>query len=316
MNIRPATVADEPVLRELWDELEAEVPAPPSFEETWAEEWADVERDIREGAVFLAEDGDGPLGYARAEKPEKRRSHLHAAYVRPRGRRQGVTKALLREVVARVRELGADLLSLDVVTSNADARAVWQRLGFAETIVQMTSGLDELEQRLAGDAGPSSGAVYVQTDDPAKVEELARRYVPRLGRSEATEVTGSANGWVAVRDELCDREPPLLQRLARELSYATGSVVCALGVEHGAVVRYVLWERGRSVDEYLSVPGYYGPVPTGDAIALGANPRVVERLTGADPARVKEVARTAASPAELPSADELRAALAAVMGLE
>ncbi len=43
----------------------------------------------------------------------------------------------------------------------------------------------------------------------------------------------------------------------------------------------------------------------GDAYALGANPTVVARLTGADPQRVREVARTAASPGELPPAQEL-----------
>ena len=29
MNVRPATEADEPALRELWEEFEAEVPPPP-----------------------------------------------------------------------------------------------------------------------------------------------------------------------------------------------------------------------------------------------------------------------------------------------
>ena len=53
------------------------------------------------------------------------------------------------------------------------------------------------------------------------------------------------------------------------------------------------------------MPEYHGPLPPGDVIALGANPTVVARLTGADPARVREVARTAASPADLPPALEL-----------
>lgn len=81
-------------------------------------------------------------------------------------------------------------------------------------------------------------------------------------------------------------------------------------------MRYALFERGRVVDEYLSVPEYHGPLPPGDAIALAANPTVVARLTGADPAAVRAAARTAASPAELPPARELVAALAAAIGLE
>ena len=70
----------------------------------------------------------------------------------------------------------------------------------------------------------------------------------------------------------------------------------AVGVEHEQVVRFILFEAGRIVDEYLSVPEHYGALPPGDVIALAANPRVVARLTGADPAEVRAVARTALSP--------------------
>ena len=72
MNIRHATTADEAVLRELWEEFEREVPEPPgAAPETWEEEWADVRRDIDEGAVFLAEDDEGAVGTARATAPER-----------------------------------------------------------------------------------------------------------------------------------------------------------------------------------------------------------------------------------------------------
>jgi hypothetical protein len=80
-------------------------------------------------------------------------------------------------------------------------------------------------------------------------------------------------------------------------------------------VHYTLLDRGGVVDEYVSVPAYHGPLPPGDVIALGANPTVVSRLTGADPARVREVARTAASTAELPPALELLADIAGVLGI-
>jgi hypothetical protein len=42
----------------------------------------------------------------------------------------------------------------------------------------------------------------------------------------------------------------------------------------------------------------------------------VARLTGADPARVREVARSAPSPADLPPALELHARIAELMGVE
>jgi hypothetical protein len=107
----------------------------------------------------------------------------------------------------------------------------------------------------------------------------------------------------------------VLQRLAKELSYVSGGVVLAIGVEDGAVVRYTLYDRGGAVDEYASLPEYSGPLPPGDVVALGANPTVVSRLTGADPARVREIVRSASSPADLPPALELLAQIAALMGV-
>jgi hypothetical protein len=70
------------------------------------------------------------------------------------------------------------------------------------------------------------------------------------------------------------------------------------------------------VDEYLSVPEFYGPLPPGDVVGLAANPTVVSRLTGADPEAVRRVAHTAPSPADLPPARELLAELADVLRVE
>ena len=61
--------------------------------------------------------------------------------------------------------------------------------------------------------------------------------------------------------------------------------------------------------------GLQGLFTEDDVVALGANPRVVSRLTGADPARVRAVARTASSPDDLPPAPELLQQIADLMGL-
>ena len=120
------------------------------------------------------------------------------------------------------------------------------------------------------------------------------------------------NGWVAVNDDACDGDSDLQGRLARELSYRLG-VVLVLRLEESQVVRLITLDEGRIVDEYLSVPEFWGPLPPGDVIALGINPTVVSRLTGADAASLRAVARTADSPADLPPAPELFAELAAVL---
>jgi hypothetical protein len=69
------------------------------------------------------------------------------------------------------------------------------------------------------------------------------------------------------------------------------------------------------VDEYLSVPTYYRPLPPGDALALRANPGVVARLTGANAHAVRSVARNAETLRELPPARELYEQVAAVLGV-
>lgn len=162
----------------------------------------------------------------------------------------------------------------------------------------------------------SHGSVHLQTDDQGTVVQAVTRLVPRVFRSRATVVSAPRNGWVAVYDEVADREPRQLARLGRELSNASGLVVFTIGVEEGRAVHYIAFERGRTLDEYLSVPEFRGPLPPGDAIALRANPTVVARLTGAPPAGIRSVARTAASPDELPPADELLRELALALGLE
>ena len=87
-------------------------------------------------------------------------------------------------------------------------------------------------------------------------------------------------------------------------------------MEHDVVVRFRLYERGRMVDEYLSVPSFYGELPKGDELALEANPTLVARLTNADREEVRRVVRTAAAPSELPPAPELYESIARTMGLE
>ena len=169
--------------------------------------------------------------------------------------------------------------------------------------MRLATPLPALVERLGGAEGVTFGSVHAQTDDLAGVERAVRTFVPRLGRSARSVVVPPQNGWIAVYDELCEREPDLLRRLARELSDRVG-VALAIGVEAGEVVRYVLFDRGRMVDEYLSVPEFRGPLPPGDVIALGANP-----------ARVRTVARTAATPAELPQAQELVAQIGELLGL-
>jgi len=315
VTTRRATEADLDVLLELWQEFEQEVPQPAGFEpETAEQQRLAFTRDVATGAVYLAEDDQGPVGVAQASAAEHGRWHLELVYVRPRGRRQGIATALLRECVREAREHGAGHLSADVVATNDAARAVWRRLGFEEVEVLLVQPLAALETRLADShVGSSHGTTHVQTDDRVSVERAVAQFVPRL---EQPDVRDAAQGWIRIEDPLTDTDREAQERLAQELSERLGAVVVALAVEAAAVVRFRLYENGRMVDEYLSVPSFYGPLSKGDELALAANPTLVARLTGADRDEVRRVAQTASSPGELPPADELYRELATVMGLE
>jgi hypothetical protein len=223
------------------------------------------------------------------------------------------TEDVLRKLLEDARRSGTERV---VVETSHDAGEAWIRAGFTEKARILEAPVDLIERLLAGAKEPSFGSVHVQTDDVEAVLRAVRQFVPRLpGGSEGSVVVPPRNGWTAVYDELCDREPEMLRRLARELSDRMGAVVLQIGVEESAVVRFALLERGRVMDEYLSVPEYHGPLPPGDVIGLGANPTVVARLTGADPAEVRRVVRTANRIEDLPPAAELVAAVAAVLGV-
>ncbi len=311
--IRTATSQDLPLVQELWRAFTAEIPDEPWRDDDTEADVAALAQAIVDDVVLLADD----VGLAVATMRGERLGFLDVVYVKSEARGDGVARELVREAASALRERGAEVLELEVLASNRRARAVYEHWGLSVTELTLAAPIDALMRRLEPTStGPTFGSIHVQTDDTGAVERAVHKVLPRLGRSESTTVTGPSNGWVAVRDELGDREPGVLQRLAKELSYMFGGVVLVLGVEDGELVRYTLYDSGAIVDEYASVPEYRGSLPPGDVIALGANPTVVARLTGADPARVREVARTAASPADLPPALELHAQIAELMGVE
>jgi [ribosomal protein S18]-alanine N-acetyltransferase len=311
VTVRDATPADESVLVELLKAI---------FAESWDRPWPppEVTAASFEGKlVLLAEEDGEALGFAFGEIHPNKFAHVNIVYVRPERRRQGINKALLAEFAARARAGGAEHMTLDVATRNEVGQRVWQRLGFVEWARRLTVPIEALQNRVTGgEQGEWYASIHVQTDDSDAVRAAVARYLPRFGGSGEARVAQPRNGWVGVYHELLDHDRKTRERLASELSNATAAVVCAIAVEDGAVVRYAFFERGSIVDEYQSVPEYHAPLPSGDVVALGANPTVVARLTGAEPARVRAVARTASSPGELPPAPELLEQLAEVLGLE
>jgi GNAT superfamily N-acetyltransferase len=283
--IRVATEADTKLVHEFWRAFNDEVKDAP---------WRDDDSDDFAPEVSLLADDDGVIALT---KRGARVWFADVLYVRPEARDKGIGAELVH---AAVEHIGPEaVLELQVLESNAGAKRLYDRLGFRT--VDRTLALEPKP----AENGPTFGFVHVQNDDVDKVKHDATKTLLR-----EPELQPGENGWTRVA-----AEPDELRNLARELSFMNG-VSVALSLEDGAVVRYVLFDNGTMVDEYLSVPDYFGELPPGDAYALGANPTVVARLTNADPARVRAVARTAAVPAELPPAQELYEQIADVLGVQ
>lgn len=314
MGVRQATVEDLEAIEALWEAFHREIPEPGHVHVDPDEEKREIRAVVENGLGFVAEREDGVVGYALGLL-DGHVARLSDLYVTPDARRAGFAAALTAAVVDEVAARGATHLDLEVVAGNAPARAIYHRWGLTEDLVVMSAPVDRLRERLAPDRhAVSFGSIHVQTDDCVAVERAATAYAPRIG-SRGTRVEGPREGWTAIYDEVCDRDPTALLRFAREVSTRLGAVVIALSLELDTVVRMIALDRGGIVDEYLSVPEFYGPLPPGDVIGLAANPTVLARLTGADPAVVKQVARTARSAEDLPPAPELLASIAAMLGL-
>jgi len=213
MTVRRATKKDLDAIRALWEAFEAELAGPEWVRETWEEELVDVERRMRDAAVFLAEDEGKVVGLLGLDFKNPKIAHVQSVYVVPEARRRGVSAALMAEAAAMAREHGYTHMDLDVLTDNHAAIAVYERLGFAEYEKKLFVPLDELDGRLAHrPRGDSHGAVFVQTDDETMIEKAVAQFIPRLGRSDHTEVKAPRNGWIEVDDELCSRDPKALRR--------------------------------------------------------------------------------------------------------
>jgi ribosomal-protein-alanine N-acetyltransferase len=318
VTVRPATSRDLDAIGALRRRFAEEIP-PPLHENGLDHEraLAEIAEILESEIAFVAESDDGIVGYALARPRSSRRVTLTELCVAPEAQGSGIGSALLHEVVRSAGVRGAEVIDLEIAASNSPARALYARWGFREEVIGMVGEVAALEQLLGRQEAASFGSIHVQSDDLSAVETAVRQFVPRLpGGSRGSIVAPPRSGWIAVYDDVCDRDPEMLRRLAKELADRMGTVVAVLGVERDAVVRMVLYESGRVVDEYLSVPEFYGSLPPGDVIGLQANPRVVSRLTGADPEAIRRIARTALSPSELPPARELLAELSQALGIE
>ena len=151
--------------------------------------------------------------------------HVHVVYVVPERRRRGVAKALLASSTSASAPRGSTHVTLDADLSNRDGLAAWRRLGFSRLVGPARRPRSTRSTRGSPATPPSriSRSIHVQSDDEAAVADAVRKYVPRFGRSAGSAVSRPRNGWIAVYDDLVDRDRAARRRLSQELSIALGA---------------------------------------------------------------------------------------------
>lgn len=105
--------------------------------------------DSPDGAVFVAEEDEGIAGYVYvALEPLSWKElrgpagFIHDVAVREESRRTGIAEALMQTAIAWLREQGAPRVILWTAAPNEAAQSLFRRLGFRDTMREMTMELD------------------------------------------------------------------------------------------------------------------------------------------------------------------------------
>ncbi len=125
MLIRPATSADLPAMRR----IEAQAPTAAHWNES---EYERVFAGDPPRLALVIHDGDTVRGFLIANQigPEWELENIAVA---AGTRRRGLASALLKHFLDVVKQQGGEVVFLEVRASNAAARALYAKYGFAET---------------------------------------------------------------------------------------------------------------------------------------------------------------------------------------
>lgn len=152
MRLTPATADDVDAIVDLWVDLASDqrqhgshVRAEPSrnaVRET-------VGRQVVTGYVTVARDEDAVAGFVMASidrcgyDQDVTRGVVNAIYVRPEFRDDGVGSDLLQAAERTLAEAGADVVALEAMAANEDARRFYRTHGYEPHRVELEKPLDE-----------------------------------------------------------------------------------------------------------------------------------------------------------------------------
>ena len=124
ITIRQAKLYDVPAMARIERE---------SFEEYWSPDELTKDVTCDDGSIYVAVamSGDERAGYAdmRIVAGE---AQIYNIAIAPEFRRQGIGEALLMHMIEKSRELGLDIISLEVRSGNEAAMALYEKMGFKQ----------------------------------------------------------------------------------------------------------------------------------------------------------------------------------------
>ena len=270
-----------------------------------------------------------------AEDPaERERGKVERHGARRRGARRRGRRAAIGYALARFGDHGPTTVYVSDLWVDAAARGAGSDAscsahlheaaarGMTHVLLDVDSGTSTRSRstasRLRGgreDPARAARRLLATREGPAKASapSTCRATTPRRSSASSPSICRASRGASAEVEagprgrsshvEPFDREA--LRKLGRSCRIDSASTV-ALALEHGAVVRFVHPRPrpdGRRVP--LGARVLRSAAAGRRARALRANPPSSSRLTGADPARVRAIARTRRRPGELPPAGEL-----------
>jgi ribosomal protein S18 acetylase RimI-like enzyme len=111
--------------------------------------WLGRELGNGDAVVLVAVEGATVLGYAYGRLEERDwnalldvHGALHDIYVDEKARRRGIASALVKAMLARLTEMGAPRVVLHTASNNGEAQALFKKLGFRPTMMEMTRESD------------------------------------------------------------------------------------------------------------------------------------------------------------------------------
>lgn len=114
-----------------------------------AERFYGSRMEVESAAVFIAEDGERPVGFAYMEYEPMLYADLatevawlHDIYVEPETRGQGAGKALLAAIRGEAKRLGANKVLLSVALANVEGQRLFERNGFRRTMIEMMTEIE------------------------------------------------------------------------------------------------------------------------------------------------------------------------------